>query len=442
MPQESILFGSIAVALGKVTADQLRRGLELQQEWARIGVRKPIGEILKEQGHLDDRGIREVLHAQAYKEKRLESRDYGRIARECGFVSADRTEEALRAQKEAYRGGHGLVSLGRILLDRGWIESQQHASVMRALNRIHGREGTVASTTSVLYGVKECPGCFEFIDFRAERCDRCNIFLGEVTVRPECPACHQAQEPGGEFCAHCGANLVTGRQPSTRRDTPCGECGALLADGQEQCYRCGTRRPAPPLRRAAGWLVAHAAPIVGSAAGKILLAALLLGLGVALFHLPEIGRAARAVMLGADRTRLDRALSDLCAALVYADDRGVRAVMDPAWVVAPAAADETAVAARDRLFRAVLHAPSSMEEIVVASAEVEQSRIEGDEAVAYVRVEARIRTSREADPEAALAELWASVQGSTSEGGGRGHVRRRLTWRWGRHGDRWVLREK
>lgn len=433
MPQDSILFGSIAVALGRVTPEQVAECLRIQEQWAALGVRKLIGQVLREKGYLDEKGIREVLRAQGYKEKRLESKDYARIAMECGFATHEQLTACLAEQKDAYRQGQGMRSLGRFLLDKGYLDAHQHESVMRAVNRVHGRTQTHFGRTSVLYGVKECGVCFEMIDFRADHCDRCGAFFGEVTIKPVCPACKEVQEAGGEYCAKCGANMITGRRGEGPKPVQCHACGGLLAPDQEQCYHCGERRLPSLGERVLVWSRRRGAQIAGDALGRVVLAASLATLVVALIYAKEIAGTIRATVVGPDRARLEAAFERLRMALFYGDGEGVRACL----------AQGPGGESRETLFRRIVEAPEAMTELEILAVELDDASVAGDAATTYATVQARYKTSGAGGGQG-IDELWTAVQtgGLDTVSGGRKLVKRRLTWRWRRAGDRWLMQEK
>ncbi len=428
MPQDSILFGSIAVATGKVTPDQLKECLDLQERWATIGVRKLLGQVLREKGYLSDRDLRGILRAQGYKEQRLESKDFARIAVDCGFANMEQVRDGLARQKEAYKRGEGMRSLGRLLMDQGVLDRRAHETVMRTVNRIHGRTATQFRSTSVLYGVKECGVCFEMIDFQADHCDRCGSFLGAVDIKPACPGCRATQEPGGEYCSKCGANMLTGLQDSHPAQARCHGCGGFLAAGQEHCYRCGRERPLPFARRLAAWALRRGVPLAGNVAGQLLLVAALVALVLGVVWLPAIAREARALVRGEDVVQLESAFEELRSALIYGDEAGARAKLAPGPVAA---------AGRDALFRAILGASATMTEVEILSVGLDQARIEGDSGVTYAQVEARCAVLQ-GSAEEAFQDLWSVVQGGIAPSGKK-IVKRRLTWRWQRSGGRWLL---
>lgn len=442
MAQESILFGSLAAAMGKVTPAQVDAALAWQREWAGFGVRKLIGQVLIEKGNLDARGVQEVLQAQSYKVKRLESKDYARIAQECGFATFDQLTTALAQQKDDYRRGHGIRSVGLLLIEQGLLTAEQHESVLRALNRIHGRTEAQFRRATTLYGVKECSACYEMIDFRATTCERCGAYFGEVGIKPRCRACDRTQEVGGEYCTACGANLLTGERVPHAPGTECENCHQPLAQDQPQCYRCGTKRRPPLAARIAQELAGTGRRLAGDLVGRLVLAAGLCALFLAVVYLREIVAGARALAIGADRATLERSFDQLRLALLYGDAAGARGTLAPGFALPAAPTAESPTAARERIFRAVLDLPTSLADVEILEVSLDEQQIDQDQAVTYAQVQVRYTPPAGSGAEL-LDELWTSVgkEGLEAVAGRRRIIQRRLTWRWQRIDGTWRLTE-
>ncbi|MBI3267451.1 MAG: hypothetical protein HYZ53_00400 [Planctomycetes bacterium] len=258
MPSGSDLFGVIAVDSKYVTQAQLEQALKDQEALLVLGVRKRLGEILKEKGLLTDKQIEVILQEQRFTEGRQEARGYGRLAVKNGFITEAELRDTLAEQRTLFAQKKEMLPLGALFVRKGILTEQQNRTVLRQQNRIEEKEPEVAKQSPVLYGVRECPVCAALSPFQAESCTSCGAFLGERAGPGACKSCGAQQERSSEFCEKCGANVLTGTSSKGSVVHPCGGCGTPLPHGQELCLECVAKLPKPLAKRMAGSAAATA----------------------------------------------------------------------------------------------------------------------------------------------------------------------------------------
>ncbi len=124
-PIPDLLFERIAVDAGYVKAEDLTRCLKIQAEGGPKGARRPIGEILVEQGALTDKKARWILENRSYVEIRAEDQKLGALAAKNGFIDEAARKDALEVQRSTYLTAGKTLRLGEILVERGLLEPQQ-----------------------------------------------------------------------------------------------------------------------------------------------------------------------------------------------------------------------------------------------------------------------------------------------------------------------------
>ena len=126
------LFGEIAVRLFFCTRRDLDRGLKAQLEAREAGSEPPIGEVLKALGVLNADQVEAVLRAQdVYDASNVETL-YGRIAIRNKFIRPADLEDAMKVQQRTGRR----LRMGEILVKRGYINWEQHESILRLQERL------------------------------------------------------------------------------------------------------------------------------------------------------------------------------------------------------------------------------------------------------------------------------------------------------------------
>ncbi len=122
------LFGRLAVLNGYLTQEDLQEALTIQRSLG-SDERRPIGEILLEQGRITQDQLAEILEIRRKKLRKmlLDSKDlvrteraFGRQAMKAGLIDADQLERALLEQQRLRRLNLQLC-LGDIMVSLGYM---------------------------------------------------------------------------------------------------------------------------------------------------------------------------------------------------------------------------------------------------------------------------------------------------------------------------------
>lgn len=228
----ALLFGRAAVHLGFVTPEQVQACTKIQEQLQTLGVRKPLGEILREQGLLSAEQIQEISKFQEFRKEREEDKEFGKLAHANGFITEAQLKEALALQKSLFHKTSKTYDIELILLDRGFVTEQQ----LKAIARL--QRGPKAPPRTVT-GVKECGNCFEVVAIGRPKCPKCGTSFQKLKLQAKCKVCGFHQRTPGEFCSKCGANMITGQVPDPSRVRQCKKCGKIGAAYENECVHCG-----------------------------------------------------------------------------------------------------------------------------------------------------------------------------------------------------------
>ena len=239
------LFGRIAVLNRFITTEQLDRVIAIQEELLVRGVKRPIGEIMLDEGLINRRQLRKILSLQSFYDRRNEERKLADLAIKNGFATDAQVKEALARQKDIFLLEGHAPTLDGILRSKGVISEQQRKALLRTRRRLEEKETGVRDT---LIGVKECSRCLEVIPLHATQCPRCEHIMDQGAVEVKCRGCGRLQTEPGEFCLFCGANPVTGKQPQASKLKTCPQCGKYAAFYQLRCAACKARLPGSVFR--------------------------------------------------------------------------------------------------------------------------------------------------------------------------------------------------
>ena len=144
------LFGEILVENGLITEGELRSALDLQR--GRAGAR--LGDILIEQGYIDNEGVFDALRSQVRRRKHTDEAEeepfpkkapmpkseffkpslFGEILLEFGLVTEDQLRMALDIQRDSAQG----KQIGDILVEMGVLTPQQ---ILQAVEEQANRKG-------------------------------------------------------------------------------------------------------------------------------------------------------------------------------------------------------------------------------------------------------------------------------------------------------------
>lgn len=420
------LFGQIAVRFGYATPEQVREALARQEKYLAAHVQKPIGEILKEMGLLNDRRIARILRAQGFKRERSASKEVARMAVEERMATQAQVDECLALQEARFRETKGMTSLAELLFEKSYIDRSARRALLRAQRRMEKGQGD--RHTTIAYGVKECANCFEMVHVDATRCPHCGNGFGAIELAVPCPRCATPQTDGSEFCAKCGANLVTGQAPSRPAVAAdrCPGCGRIMSPDQRICFQCGYLRPLPIGRRAARVLGGFLAYAWGAGKPLIALLAVAVLVIVAIRMWPKLRDTSSDLAYGESESRLRKRVDEVARALLYRDIVRVRRMM----------AADSAGMADDELLSAFVGVRG-------VQVEVEACRIAEvlpgeDEASAYVDID--LRCAEDPPPHEKTGNPWGDLELAIGQALSKGkRFTKRLTWRFTRSGDEWKL---
>lgn len=420
------LFGQIAVRYGYVTPEQVREALARQEKYLAAHVQKPIGEILKEMGLLNDRRIARILRGQGIKRERSASKEVARMAVEERMATQAQVDECLALQEARYRETKRMSALAELLFEKKYIDRSALRTLLRAQRRME--KGQDDRHTTIAYGVKECANCFETVHVDAAKCPHCGNGFGAIEIAIPCPKCSAPQTDGSEFCAKCGANLVTGETPSRPAIAAgrCPGCGRIMSPDQRICFQCGFLRPQPIGRRvvrAVGGLVGYVWD-----AGKPLIALLVVGalVIVAIRLWPRLRQTSSELAYGESESRLKQRVDEVAKALLYRDIVRVRRMM----VADPSATSD------DELLSSLVGAKGVPVEVV--ECRVAEVLAGEDEASAYVDID--LKCTEEPPWHEKTGNPWGDLEIAIGQALAKGRqFTKRITWRFRRVGDEWKM---
>ncbi len=419
------LFGQIAVRFKYATPDQVREALERQEKYLAAHVQKPIGEIMKEMGLLSDRRIARILRAQGFRRERSASKEVARMAVEEKMATQAQVDECLSLQETRFRETKKIPALAELLFEKGIIGRTQQRSLLRAQRRME--RGQSDRHTTIAYAVKECANCFENVALSAERCPHCGNGFGAIDLAVPCPRCGAPQTDGSEFCAKCGANLVTGvaaAQPVVAGRCP--GCGRIMSPDQRVCFQCGYLRPLPIARRAGRAVGDFAAYVWGAGKPVIALVAVIALVLVSVRYWKKLRETSTDLAFGESESSLRARIDELAKALLYKDVRRVRTrmVSNPAGM------------ADGELLSALVGAGGVPVEVV-------QSRVADvlpGEKDASVYLEFDLKVTEEPPAHEKTGNPWGDLEVALGQSLSKGkQFTKRLTWRFTRVGDEWKL---
>jgi len=125
-------FGDIALERGFITQEQLEWALKIQTDEDISEVEhRPIGRILLNEGFISLQQVGEILKSLDKLHEEKTDKTFGDIALEKGFITKDQLEMALKMQTDEFGLTGNRRSIGRILLNEGWITLQQIGEVIK-----------------------------------------------------------------------------------------------------------------------------------------------------------------------------------------------------------------------------------------------------------------------------------------------------------------------
>jgi|GEM_PF-6244606 len=418
------LFGQIAVRYGYATPEQVHEALARQEKYLAAHVQKPIGEVLKEMGLLSDRRIARILRGQGYRRERSASKEVGRMAVEEKMATQVQVDECLTLQEARFRETKKMSALAELLFEKRYIDKSAQRALLRAQRRME--KGQSDRHTTIAYGVKECANCFETVHVDAEKCPHCGNGLGAIDIAIPCPKCSAAQTDGSEFCAKCGANLVTGVAPSRPVVAAgrCPGCGRIMSPDQRVCFQCGFLKPPPIGRRAAkavGGLVGYVWD-AGKPLIALLVVAILVIVGIRFW--PKLRQTSSELAYGESESRLKKRVDEVAKALLYRDVVRVRRML----------VADTAGLPDDVLLSWLVGAKGVPVEVV--DCRVAETYTGDDDACAYVDID--LKCAEEPPRHDTSGNPWGDLELAIGQTLAKGkQFTKRLTWRFKRVGDEW-----
>ncbi|HVY60585.1 MAG TPA: hypothetical protein VHF22_02980, partial [Planctomycetota bacterium] len=128
------LFGEIALKNRLLTRLQLEECLAALEKAK--GPAKTIAEIIEKKKLLSPRAIASIARAQNYREVRLESKLYGRIAVKNRFTDVGEVQQCLELQKKAYLKGEPPPDFGELLRSRGHVTAEEDRAIREAMRKL------------------------------------------------------------------------------------------------------------------------------------------------------------------------------------------------------------------------------------------------------------------------------------------------------------------
>jgi hypothetical protein len=234
-----LLFGTVAVKLGFVLPSDVQEAARIQEQTLRLGVKKPLGLILREQGWITEDQERQIVEYQQFRRERTQDKKLGEVAVENGFCTEAQLKDALKLQKEYFTVNNKTYPLGKILQDRGILTEQQVRALVRLQQRLAQPSAPSSGGPKTMVGVRECGNCYEVVPMRAQTCPKCGNHFGTITIAAQCKICRTNQTTAGEYCSKCGAHLVTGAKPRDENLRQCLKCGRFGGAYANECLHCG-----------------------------------------------------------------------------------------------------------------------------------------------------------------------------------------------------------
>jgi len=129
------LFAEIALRNSLLTKKQIDECLKLVD---RPGPKGPKGlaEAVERKGYLTAAQVASVSRAQNYREVRLESKLYGRIAIKNGLATSEDVASCLELQKRAYLEGEPPPDFGQLLEERGCCTAEENRAIREVLRKL------------------------------------------------------------------------------------------------------------------------------------------------------------------------------------------------------------------------------------------------------------------------------------------------------------------
>lgn len=131
-------FGDIAIKNKLLTKKQVDECLAALEE-GDIRARS-LAEAVEQKGLLSARAIASIARAQNYREVRLESKLFGRIAIKSKFATLDQVRQCLEAQKKAYLEQEPPPEIGKLLVSKGFLSKEQEKAIRDALAKLDKEE--------------------------------------------------------------------------------------------------------------------------------------------------------------------------------------------------------------------------------------------------------------------------------------------------------------
>ncbi len=406
-----LLFGNVAVKLGFATPQRIQDAARIQEQLLALGVKKPLGQVMREQGWLDEGQERAVMEYQSFRRERNQDKKLGEVAVENSFCTEGQLKDALVTQKEYFQVNGKTYPLGKILQDRGIISDQQLKALVRLQQRL-ATPGAGGPKTQV--GVRECGNCYEIVPMKAKTCPKCANQFQDISIAVQCKICKANQTTAGEYCSKCGANLVTGAIPQESNLRQCHKCGKFGAAYANECLHCGhiwdatmkreRKKGEEKVRRSAAELVRWA----------ILAVVLLIG-AWALFNFATIKDWVMGKAVGEETVAVKHRAEAFLKALEYGDEKGATSLL---------AAPKEFAALYKGLFGL------ERERFRIAEAKISETRVEGERATVYADFTlAAVKKEDQRPPE---EQIKAILAGNAGE-------KRRITLTWVRKGGEWKL---
>jgi hypothetical protein len=125
-------FGRIAIKNKLLTIDQVKDALRKQDYiYKKSNYIIMIGDLLVDSGALKERYRDAILKRQNRLISDIKSKSFGFIAKKKGYISQEQLDNALKVQSEQYKKDRSVVFLGDVLVNQGFLTSEQRDDVVK-----------------------------------------------------------------------------------------------------------------------------------------------------------------------------------------------------------------------------------------------------------------------------------------------------------------------
>lgn len=127
---QAFVIGALCIKHGFATKEQVHGAIDIQERAKKAGRAVPLGNILVEQGVLDEKKLRFLVSLQNLTETRKADLKFGEIAVKNQLISRERLKKALNAQERIFREKGSAIPIGTLLIKAGYITEQQLQAVL------------------------------------------------------------------------------------------------------------------------------------------------------------------------------------------------------------------------------------------------------------------------------------------------------------------------